>query len=807
MRRRCHCGALRAQRRQPVLPRAARASATRRRPSPPTLGPGGAGIPAAVAAALAGELDALPAAARRVLEAAAVAGEPFEPDLVADVADLGEDGHAGGARRAARAGAHPPHRDAAAVRLPASRRPARRLRRRPGRLATASPRPRGGRARAPRRGPGRARPSRRARRPARRPRRHRPARRRRRARVRAGAGERRALPPERPAAAPGRRRPDRTGSSCCRRGPTRCSARASSRRPHAALAEHAGAAPARRVGAARAADLLPGRDRGLVGTPALRAAAPPARGARRGAGRPVTRRLQAADDAGGHSSSTTCDSTASRPSRPKPWPTPAGIGDRRLEHAALGMLALAHAAAGRADQARAPLDRVHRVRRRRRRRRARPLRAGLLRPRLGAGLPRPLRGGAQPAASRGHERPSQRPRLLHPGAAGHPAASADPARPRSPRRSRSERRPSKPPGRRATPGLLLGAHEQLALARQLSGDTDGALRDAREAVRLAAEPRLWRARGRLDARRHPGRQPTRDGHRHHPATPPAARSFRTSFPPSARSSGPRWPRPSCDARDVAAAEQAAARLDAAAAAIGTPLAHALAARTRAAVLLAGDRPDEAATSGGARRGDRARRRSKPRAPARSRASRSPRPATASAASPRSSRPPTSSSASERTACATTPTRELRRLGVRTWRRGPTVARDAEGIDVALAARARGRRARAGRQTQRRHRPRALPQPQDRRKPHPQHLRQTRRQLPRRARHPPPRTRPPNLTRSRRHRPASNRPGRTSRTRSSCRRSWSKKPGKRSPSWRCQPLRAYESDLRHFGAWCERRALE
>jgi predicted ATPase len=55
------------------------------------LGPGGAGIPAAVAAALAGELDALPGAARRVLEAAAVAGEPFEPDLVADVADLSED--------------------------------------------------------------------------------------------------------------------------------------------------------------------------------------------------------------------------------------------------------------------------------------------------------------------------------------------------------------------------------------------------------------------------------------------------------------------------------------------------------------------------------------------------------------------------------------------------------------------------------------------------------------------------------------------------------------------------------------------
>ena len=55
------------------------------------LGPGGAGIPAAVAAALAAELEALPHPARRVLEAAAVAGEPFEPDLVADIAELRED--------------------------------------------------------------------------------------------------------------------------------------------------------------------------------------------------------------------------------------------------------------------------------------------------------------------------------------------------------------------------------------------------------------------------------------------------------------------------------------------------------------------------------------------------------------------------------------------------------------------------------------------------------------------------------------------------------------------------------------------
>jgi DNA-binding NarL/FixJ family response regulator/tetratricopeptide (TPR) repeat protein len=43
-----------------------------------------------VDAALAGELDALPEPARRLLEAAAVAGDPFEPALVAEIAGLAE---------------------------------------------------------------------------------------------------------------------------------------------------------------------------------------------------------------------------------------------------------------------------------------------------------------------------------------------------------------------------------------------------------------------------------------------------------------------------------------------------------------------------------------------------------------------------------------------------------------------------------------------------------------------------------------------------------------------------------------------
>lgn len=51
-------------------------------------GAGVAGVPAAVAAALAHELAELPAPARALLDAAAVAGDPFEPDLAAAVAGM-----------------------------------------------------------------------------------------------------------------------------------------------------------------------------------------------------------------------------------------------------------------------------------------------------------------------------------------------------------------------------------------------------------------------------------------------------------------------------------------------------------------------------------------------------------------------------------------------------------------------------------------------------------------------------------------------------------------------------------------------
>ncbi len=49
---------------------------------------GNHGVPAAVAGAIAEELAALPDGARRLLEAAAVAGEPFEPDVAAAVGDI-----------------------------------------------------------------------------------------------------------------------------------------------------------------------------------------------------------------------------------------------------------------------------------------------------------------------------------------------------------------------------------------------------------------------------------------------------------------------------------------------------------------------------------------------------------------------------------------------------------------------------------------------------------------------------------------------------------------------------------------------
>ena len=48
------------------------------------------GVPQSVLSMLAEEVRGLPAGTRRVLEAAAVAGEPFEPDVAAEIAEVSE---------------------------------------------------------------------------------------------------------------------------------------------------------------------------------------------------------------------------------------------------------------------------------------------------------------------------------------------------------------------------------------------------------------------------------------------------------------------------------------------------------------------------------------------------------------------------------------------------------------------------------------------------------------------------------------------------------------------------------------------
>ena len=203
-----------------------------------------ASVPPAVAAALAAELAALAPEARRLLDAAAVAGDPFEPGLAADGRRAARAGGAAGARRAARrarwcarpraprrfAFRHPVVRHA--VYVAAARR-----------LAARRARARRRGARAPRRRPGGARPPRRARRarPATRTRsrcsprprrelqapgaRDRGALPRRRA---APAARRRSASERRAAAAPARRRPGRRGR---RRGGARDAARRAAAAP------------------------------------------------------------------------------------------------------------------------------------------------------------------------------------------------------------------------------------------------------------------------------------------------------------------------------------------------------------------------------------------------------------------------------------------------------------------------------------------------------------------------------------------------------------------------------------------------
>lgn len=227
------------------------------------------------------------------------------------------------------------------------------------------------------------------------------------------------------------------------------------------------------------------------------------------------------------------------------------------------------------------------------------------------------------------------------------------------------------------PGLLPGAHGDLALARQLSGDTDGAERDAREGVRLASEARLWRARAswtlgviRADGEPEAGIATILQaaGGWELPEIVPAERPLVWAALADAE----------LQRDDVAAAERAATRLDAAATANGNPLAYALAARTRAATLLAHGRPDEAATIAARGAGVR----SAPLEAARARAIEGV--ALAQTGARRNGVATLKQAADEFERFGAQrlrdhAIRELRRLGVRTWRRGPAAPRDAAGF--------------------------------------------------------------------------------------------------------------------------------
>jgi DNA-binding NarL/FixJ family response regulator len=235
------------------------------------------------------------------------------------------------------------------------------------------------------------------------------------------------------------------------------------------------------------------------------------------------------------------------------------------------------------------------------------------------------------------------------------------------------------------PGLLLGTWDSLGVARHLCGDADGAERDAREAVHLAADQRLWRARagwrlGLVLADRDPEASVATmlqaAGGWELPEVLPAERPLVLAALADAR----------LQTADPAGAAEAATRLDLAAEAIGTPPARALAARTRAAVLLAENRPGEAAAA--TARG--AAQESAPLEAARARA-------LEGVALAQAGNRPAGIAALEQAATdferfgadrlRDQTTRELRRLGVRTWRRGPTSPRDAGGFD-ALSARER-----------------------------------------------------------------------------------------------------------------------
>ena len=272
-------------------------------------------LPPAVTAALAAELGGLGPDARRLLDAAAVAGDPFEPALAADVAEQEEAAALRALDVLLAARLVRPTSRAAALRLPPSRGPPGRLRRAARRLAAGGARARRGGARAARCGSGRARAPRRVRGacPATPPRSRCSRRPRRSCRARRRRPRRASRPPPAPAAGRGE-------GAAADAGPAR--GRPGGRRRRARSAGDAARGAAVRAG--RRAAHAHGRagQPGLVARRQRRRPAAPARGARRpprravGGPDPAASRAQPDGDDGGRPAPTPATTPATRATTP-----------------------------------------------------------------------------------------------------------------------------------------------------------------------------------------------------------------------------------------------------------------------------------------------------------------------------------------------------------------------------------------------------------------------------------------------------------------------------------------------------------